>query len=262
MRYCLQNAWYQLTVDSRGAESVNLRRVAEPAIPLLWSGDPQIWPYHAPVCFPWCGKLDDGWFEWNGRRFEGAQHGFARELEHQMVEQTKNSLSFCLDWQGDETRWPWSFTLRTVYRLLEERVVVSYTVTNHSAEPMPMQLGFHPGFRCPFLPHTAWEEYRVCFEDGQTVPLSVDLFDRGAIRYGRVGKWGRLEHVESGHYLQVKADHYSTMLIWSKPGIHGLLCMEPWQGDSGPGHDLRLRPGTVVLGTKERFDNTLTISSG
>lgn len=90
-----------------------------------------------------------------------------------------------------------------------------------------MQLGFPPGFRCPFLPYTALEGYGVCFKTGQMVPLVGDMFDYGAIRYGQVGKWSRLGHVESGRYIQVETNKYSMMLLWSKPGMYGLLCMEP-----------------------------------
>ena len=35
----------------------------------MWSGDPSVWGRHAPACFPWCGRLKDGYFEQDGVRY-------------------------------------------------------------------------------------------------------------------------------------------------------------------------------------------------
>jgi len=246
MRYTLKNDRFALTVGSLGAEIQSL--VDREGRELIWQADPAVWPRHAPVCFPWCGKVEEGWFLWRGRRqAAGTQHGFVRDMEHALTGQGADRLEFRLDWPGEEAGWPWSFSFTTVHTLVPDGTQSVCTAENRSAGPMPVQLGFHPGFTCPFLPGTAAEEYCFRFESGRVVEITGHLFDDDSIRFFDVGDWVRLEHRETGKYIQVETAGFPNVLLWSKPGIPGFVCIEPWQGYPGPGHDLAARPGAVVL---------------
>lgn len=44
---------------------------------MLWQADPAVWNRHAPILFPYCGRLKGGAFTHNGVSYEGGQHGFA-----------------------------------------------------------------------------------------------------------------------------------------------------------------------------------------
>ena len=85
----------------------------------MWSGDASVWGRRAPACFPWCGRLKDGYFVQDGVRYENGPHGFAREYPHDLAGQDEESLTFRLDW-NEETwkRYPWKFRLETVEALL------------------------------------------------------------------------------------------------------------------------------------------------
>lgn len=63
MLYTIQNAKLTITVNSLGAELWSLRDAAGSGYDCLWDGKPEVWPRRAPICFPWCGKIEDGWFE-------------------------------------------------------------------------------------------------------------------------------------------------------------------------------------------------------
>ena len=52
----------------------------------MWRGDAAVWGRHAPILFPYCGRLRGGAFTHRGVRYEGGQHGFARDMEHALVE--------------------------------------------------------------------------------------------------------------------------------------------------------------------------------
>ena len=70
MRYTIENDELRLTVDSRGAEAVsavNKRTGAE----MLWQADPAVWGRHAPILFPYTGKLTGGRLEAKGRTLCG-----------------------------------------------------------------------------------------------------------------------------------------------------------------------------------------------
>ena len=102
MRYTIENEFIRLTVDSLGAEMVSVIDVST-GREMLWCADPTVWNRHAPILFPYAGKLTGGHFlAEDGKVYEGGQHGFARDLEHRLVSQTANELTFELT-SGEET---------------------------------------------------------------------------------------------------------------------------------------------------------------
>lgn len=76
MQATIHNEYLTLTVDTHGAEAVSLKNAAGEE--LLWQADPAVWKRHAPILFPWTGKLKDGSFTHGGKTYKGGQHGFAR----------------------------------------------------------------------------------------------------------------------------------------------------------------------------------------
>ena len=83
MQATIHNEFLTLTVDTHGAEAVSLKNAAGEE--MLWQADPAIWKRHAPILFPWTGKLVDGTFAAKGKTWKGGQHGFARDLEHTLL---------------------------------------------------------------------------------------------------------------------------------------------------------------------------------
>ena len=78
MRYSIENDTLRLTVDTHGAEAVSVIHKPTGA-ELLWSGDPSVWGRHAPILFPYTGKLTGGKMIAKGVEYAGGQHGFARD---------------------------------------------------------------------------------------------------------------------------------------------------------------------------------------
>ena len=83
MQATIHNEFLTLTVDTHGAEAVSLKNAAGEE--MLWQADPAIWKRHAPILFPWTGKLTGGTFTANGKTYKGGQHGFARDMEHTLL---------------------------------------------------------------------------------------------------------------------------------------------------------------------------------
>ena len=279
MLYTLERPGAAVTVSSLGAEVQSLRAGGREWI---WSGDPAVWGRHAPLCFPWCGRLKDGWFGRDGARYENGPHGFARDLEHTLAQAAEDRLHFRLE-STPETlaRYPWPFRLDTVHRLEGRTLTTTCTVTNTGDGPMPFQLGFHfafalPGegesalrFQCPeqpvevLTPGGLVAGTRSRF-DGQTlVPLDGQLFDDDSICLtGLRSKALRLE-LAGGGEVEVGVEGFPYVLLWSKPGTPRFLCIEPWHGlpdcaDSD--HDLFRRPAVRVLAPGADFTAVHTVT--
>ena len=156
---------------------------------------------------------------------------------------------------------------------------------------MPFQLGFHTALRCPFTPGKAATDYLVRFEreesplrvrcdenglatgeetpvfPGQSaVPLTPGLFDDDSIcMKGLRSSWVQLEEAGTGRYLRISCEGYPYTLLWSKPGIPGFLCIEPWHGLPGRadlGHAFSERPCLTTLAPGESWSCTHILTAG
>lgn len=264
MNHTVENEYLRLTVAEHGAELWDLRRKAAPEAPLLWDGKEGIWPRRAPICFPWCGRVEENWYAFDGKRYEGLpQHGFVRDLDHVLTQRTEDSLTFQLDWPGDDRLWPWAFTLETRHALRGTVVESVCTAVNRSDRPMPVQLGFHVGLRCPFTPGRELEDYVIRYEQPEApggadvFPLDHHSFDNDSICFPDLqSKWLQVEEQDTGKCLRIETQGWPFVLIWSAVGVPDFVCIEPWTGFLGPGHDLGGRPGTVQLEPGARFSRT------
>lgn len=270
MEHRIENEALTLTVAEHGAELRELGCKAAPDAPLLWDGQEGIWPRRAPICFPWCGRVEDNWYEFQGKRYEGLpQHGFARDRDHALVGRTEDSLTFRLDWPGDDKLWPWAFTLETCHALKGTEVETICAAVNRSDKPMPVQLGFHVGLRCPFTPGKKLEDYMIRFERSEApggtevFPLDCHSFDNDSLCFpGLHSAWVQVEERDTGKYLRIETEGWPFVLLWSAVGVPGFVCIEPWTGYLGPGHDLGKRPGALWLEPGECFTRPHRLTVG
>ncbi|MEG1878243.1 MAG: hypothetical protein RR211_01300, partial [Pseudoflavonifractor sp.] len=274
----IKNEFLTLEVASIGAELQALHCPGGPDRGFLWDGNPDIWPRHAPVCFPWNGRLKDGGFTEQGCAIQADMHGFIRDLDHKLVARGEDFLTYRLDWTADEQLWPWSFSFETNHRLEGSNVVTTVTAQNRSDSPMPMQQGFHTALRCPITPGKSPEDYFLRFQQeeqadmvlyeggfstGKTqpiysgasiVPLEPHMFDSDSICLENLrSQWIRLEERDTGRYLQMDIEGFHDVILWSKPAIPGFLCIEPWNGLPALRENIRDRPYARLLAPGETY---------
>lgn len=255
MEYTIQNAALTLTAIDQGGLLWGVRKADGQE--LIWGGDPAVWGFRAPVCFPWCGVIQDDWFEHDGvRHAVTTKHGFVRDYPHQLVGQTPDSLSFRFDWDGAEP-WPWAFTFQTVHKVEGTKAYTICTAKNTAARPMPTQMGYHPAFRVPFVPGSGLTDYIIRLESGAVIPVEEHMFDAGPIVRKDAGAWCRLEHKTTGKYIQVTTQGWFCTVLWSPPGVPGFLCMEPWDGHVNDSHSMIERPGAFWMEPGEERTWTL-----
>ncbi len=255
MIYTLENENLKLSVNSLGAEMYALEHKPDGA-PLLWNGDKAVWPRRAPVLFPYAGKIKDGKVRIEGAEYPAPQHGFARDLEHTLVAQTADSLTFELA-ASEETRkfFPYNFVLRTIFRLEGNTLHHTLEVDNRDERPMQFGIGYHPGFVLPFDEAHTTADYEVRFDGPQTpvvvntqpgglvngdngplvenqdvIPLRDDMFDADSICLSKLtSRTLDLVEKDTGRGISFNIEGYPYVLLWSMPTrpLH-FLCVEPW----------------------------------
>ncbi len=261
MQATIHNEALTLTVDTFGGEAVSVKNAAGEE--MLWGAEKEVWGRHAPILFPWTGKLPGGAFTYGGKTYAGGQHGFARDLEHRLIRAQGDIIELALS-AGEKTkdRFPFDFTLKSIFRLEGNTVCHTLTVQNNGAEPMPFGIGYHPAFAIPFDAQHTTEDYEFRF-DGMESPLCLDTSPNGLLS-GKCGYLGTnlraipltdtlfandsfcmtnlsstklgIYEKDTGRHITCDIAGYPYTLIWSAatPKVR-FVCIEPWR--SLPGVD-------------------------
>lgn len=257
MRYTLQNSVLKVEIDSFGAEIKSIYSKAKDQN-YLWNGDKKYWGRTSPVLFPFVGSLKNKEYHYQGKTYQMGQHGFARDMEHQMTNQSDTSIWFELS-STEETlaKYPFPFTLRIGYELEENSVKVLWKVKNTGNAPMYFSIGAHPAFLCPIHGESDKSGYKLYFgglnevhhhgndvaaglalDEDLVLPLenhyatiTPDFFDRCTYMIeGNQTKEVGIADPDGRRYVTV---YFDTPLfaIWSPEGKNApFVCIEPWYG--------------------------------
>ena len=132
----------------------------------IWQADPAVWNRHAPVLFPFVGKVNGGVYRYRGKGYEmKTQHGFARDMEFTCVSEREDKLIHRLT-STEETlgKYPFAFTLYITHRFSEENpreLLVSWE--SHQRERRDHVL-FHR--RAPGFPRSGGSRARAGISTG------------------------------------------------------------------------------------------------
>ncbi len=192
-----------------------------------------------PILFPICGNLPNNLYTHKGQSYTLKQHGFARDLPWEVVDQkTDGELSFTIGLSSNaQTRenYPFEFRLEFTYALKGQTLSIDQRITNLSDEAMPFSIGFHPYF-------LALEKHQLRFE----IPANEALDQRTQDRYPFFNTfdfaqdeidWAFLDvHRQVSNVMDLSrhtritltaADEFPLLVFWTVKG-KDFYCLEPW----------------------------------
>ena len=175
MQYTLKNDRLEATFESFGAELISLKDDDQKEY--LWYGDPEYWNRCSPVLFPFVGKVRDGKYRYKGVEYEMGQHGFARDMEFELVSQKEDEIWFAVE-STEETKqkYPFDFRLEIGYKLAENVLRVMWKVINpNTEETMHFSIGAHPGFLCPIEEGTAQSQHFIQLDVAEPLYYTASL---------------------------------------------------------------------------------------
>ncbi len=174
MTITLRSDLLTVRADSLGAQLTSIR--TNQGVELLWQADPAVWGRHAPLLFPIIGRLRDGKYTVGGKEYAISQHGFGRDSEFRVVEQSDSSVTFQLE-ESEATlaKYPFAFRLQVRYTLEGGKLTKTHRVLNRSQEDMYYEVGGHDGFCTTLLPGENMEDYYIEFPGlKELVPFGMD----------------------------------------------------------------------------------------
>ncbi|MBQ8111432.1 MAG: aldose 1-epimerase family protein [Clostridia bacterium] len=253
--HVLENERLRITVADAGAELISAydkRRQAE----RIWTGDATVWNRHAPILFPFVGKVNGGRYRIGGREYPmPTQHGFARDREFACVEDSAGTVAHVLTADGETLAgYPWDFRLTVRHRLDDkqpERLCVAWTVENRGAERMYFSIGGHPGFLLPAdvrkedcqilfpgarsLTYIGANSAGFALKAQKTLALSegraryqTDIPDTWIFEDGQVKRVG-IATPDGAPFVMLDCAQFPMLAVWANPA-GPFICLEPWFG--------------------------------
>lgn len=243
----------KIKILNKGAELCSVLNTNN--IEYIWQGNKDVWPRHAPVLFPIVGKLKDDELNHEDKSYTLTQHGFARDMDFELVASELNFCTFQLQ-SNEQTRskFPFDFIFEVRFDLQDSTLKTSYKVYNPSKETLRFSVGAHPGFNCPLLPTESMQDYYLELESNiytQTLldngllsnnklqldfvdnklPLSSSIFDKDALVFEN----NQINIISlcsktSAHKITMECENWPYFGIWSKKGCDKFICLEPWYG--------------------------------
>ena len=257
----IENDKIKVTVADHGAELCSVLD-KETGAERIWDGNPAVWNRHAPILFPFVGKVTDGKYRIGDKEYAmKSQHGFARDMVFECVEVTENAITHRLvATEKTKENYPFDFELLVTHKLDEtnERTLhVIWEVINHGEELMYYSIGGHPAFTLPIENTEERKEYFIEFPNRESIdyisinpenafiwqdkvyPLTLDngfvqffdkihdtlIFDYQNIASVRIAKPDRTP------YVTMTCEQFPMFGIWAKK-TGNFICLEPWVGRS------------------------------
>jgi galactose mutarotase-like enzyme len=220
-----------------------------------------------PILFPICGNLPNNSYDLDGKTYSLKQHGFARDLPWQVVDQgIKDAASLTLELNSSEatrSRYPFDFKLRFTFQLHGHILDLHQQFTNVSDQPMPFSTGLHPYFLVTDKSQLEFEIPATEYRDhltGDIKPFAGSFdFSQNEIDlafHGLTATAATVTDLNLKRRITLSwSEDYQRLVFWTVKG-KDYYCLEPWtapRNAMNTGEDrLTLEP-QQTLETRVRF---------
>ena len=280
MNTTISNSTISASINHSGAELFSLKHNNNKEY--IWEGNPEFWGKHSPILFPIVGTLKNNTYTIDKKEYQLTRHGFARDMEFQLLEKTNNSAVFSLESNTETLKiYPFHFELQLIYSIENTTLNIEYVVINKGETKMPFSIGAHPAIALP----QNFENYAFEFEKEETlkfnllendlisnktsiletekniVPLNYKLFENDALVFKTLESNSLTILENSKPYVKVDFEDFPSLGIWTKNQAP-FICIEPWFGYSDTAEnsgDLFQKEGILVLDEEETFHSKFSI---
>ena len=175
--FSIENEYLSVTIRPGGAELTSLYN-KNAGLEYMWNGDPSFWAKTSPVLFPIVGSLKKDLVYFADKPYQLGRHGFAREMDFMVTDQTNLSITFTLtSSEATLTKFPFPFCFDIEYSITKDQLRVTYKVMNTGNESMYFSVGGHPAFKVPLIPGSDYTDHYLEFnktENAGRWPISKD----------------------------------------------------------------------------------------
>jgi len=253
----------------------------------LWQGNPEYYGRHAPILFPFIGRLWEGGYNLDGKRYSMMGHGFAKDEIFELAKKDDSEAWFKLTSNKQTMEiYPFPFELTIGYILENNRLKVVWDVKNTGNAEMYFMIGGHPAFNYPdFDKKDRYHTYLgfdqisevlsyvnkdstgylnpdrtanvISLDNDGLFPVSQELFKKDAVIFENYqARKVTMYDKNKNKYLAIEFD-MPVFTLWSSPNKKApFICIEPLYGRIEEYNfikDMRHREWTQNVSPGERF---------
>ncbi len=280
MTTTISNSILTAQIKHLGAELFSLKSNQDKEY--IWEGNPTFWGKHSPILFPIVGSLKNNSYSYNQKKYQLNRHGFAREMEFELIKKTEESATFSLISTVETKKvYPFDFELQICYSLDENKLNIDYKVINKTETTMPFAIGAHPAFALS----GHFEEYNLEFQqdeslkyhlleeglisnttneiqlDNKQLGLNYHLFENDALVFKTLESKSITILKNETPILKVNFTDFPNLGIWTVVNAP-FLCIEPWFGYSDTLNeydDFCKKEAIQLLGENKFFESNYSI---
>lgn len=280
MTTTISNSNLKAQIKHLGAELFSLK--SDQNTEYIWEGNPIFWGKHSPILFPIVGTLKNNSYSINGEKYQLNRHGFAREMEFELIEKTDDSATFSLVSTLETKKvYPFDFELQICYSLKDNKLNIDYKVINKNETTMPFAIGAHPAFALP----ENFEDYNLEFQqdevlkyyllkdglisnhtnelqlDKKQLGLNYKQFEKDALVFKTLQSKSITILKNTNPILKVNFSDFPNLGIWTVVNAP-FLCIEPWFGYSDTTEeydDFSKKEGIQLLKKRDTFESNYSI---
>ncbi len=239
----ISNAYLSVDIDEKGGCISKITYAPNKEVLTFPGAD--YWNYCDHILFPFCGRMNDGYYEYCGKKYKADLHGFAKDSVFSVVEKEENRVKLAFS-ETEQTLavYPFEFSFAVTYELKENTLSVAYEVANTGDKTMYFMLGAHPGF---LLDADKTDEADLHSEDNEYLPLDGVLLSRencleknGVIKLDKSffhqhntfivkRKNSTLTIKRKKYSLDIKSDS-PLIALWADGKRDQYVCAESWWG--------------------------------
>jgi galactose mutarotase-like enzyme len=244
--YTIENEALSVKIKRKGAELCSVKD--QKGIEFIWQAG-NVWPKHAPNLFPIVGSLLDHEYFYYGSTYKLKHHGFARDVNFDVLHQSQHSICFVLQQSAATLKsYPFKFTLLITYTLIQNTLHQKFRVINNDESVMPVSFGGHPAFNANPIDNYYIEfseeetsksnqlsgpyinNQEIALIDKDKLTLSTSIFDDDALIFQNLkSEYVSLKSKTSNYEVKMNIAEFPYLGIWAKPNAP-YVCLEPWQG--------------------------------
>ena len=284
MKYTIYNDKLHVTIDSFGSELLSIK--TNDGNEYMWQQDPKYWSSSAPVIFPFVARLYQKTYYIDGEKHMMDTHGFALSQEYDVNVLSNDEIVFSFK-ENEETlkQYPRKFIFSLKYKLVENKIFITYEIKNTDDKMMYFGIGAHPGFNVPLSKGYEFEDYYLEYEtsDFEKVIFTPDCFvdkiepyhlDKGILKLRHEVFDDDAIVLKGGHKVSLKSDKDTRSVIVEYPEMDyfstwqrvktdaTFVCLEPWQSlPASKEHDtiFETKEDLVHLEPNKIYKNTYSI---
>ncbi|MCV9929141.1 aldose 1-epimerase family protein [Flavobacterium sp. LS1R49] len=280
MTTIISNSKLTAVIKHSGAELSSLKNNQNKEY--IWEGNPDFWGKHSPILFPIVGTLKNNTYTVNSQSYHLPRHGFARDMEFNLIAKTEESATFSIQSNDDTLKvYPFEFELQIIYTLIDSQLDIKYKIINNTETKIPFSIGAHPAVALP----GNFENYSLGFEkkealkyfllendlisnqtkqleteNGQ-IQLNYELFKNDALIFKSLESNSLTILENNKPYVKVDFAVFPSLGIWTKENAP-FICIEPWFGYSDTNENsgnLFEKEGIQTLDAYQTFNSKFSI---